>query len=170
MKKSLLTIFLLVFLAGCASTDIKSHVNPDLKGVTYKSILVDVKNTTFDYEDKLLADFCEELVSRKVRCFTKDALLPPIKEYTSAQRAKILGDHDIDGILIFDDLSGGGSSAYVRYDFYHVTLFDAMSGEKALLIKVKTVADGSPINMSDWVFIRSLIGNVMDEIDKSGLL
>ena len=88
------------FLAGCASTDMHSFVDPDFRGHAYQNLMISVQIDKLDQRDDAETIFTKEFDEIDGRCLRALDVLPPTREYTDAQFQRALKDAGVDGVLI----------------------------------------------------------------------
>ena len=195
--KNLALISLVFFMVGCATTKMKTHVDPEHRDRSYSRILVDAPNANFEFKDLMVKELCDGLSEKSVDCVTKDDLFPPTREYSEPQIFKIVEQNNIDGWLIVGIGSGTANSQYMgtqtfgsatvygnsisgsansmaMYSFsrqqgYSITMFDMESKHKAFIMDASTSASGLA-NISNSVFAESLANKIIDEMSAAGFI
>lgn len=111
-------LFLLpvVFLAGCAATEITSQLNPKFAGRSFGKILVHGNFQNLEYrkvaEDKL----CAEL-GRIVgfACFKSSEVFFPAEEHSAEEIASRLAELGVEGILTLQPTGSGTPSTFLPH-------------------------------------------------------
>lgn len=195
--KNLVVILFVFFLAGCATTKMKTHVDPEHRDRSYSKILVDAPNSNFEFKDLMVTELCGGLSQKSVDCVTKDELFPPTREYSESQIFKIIEQNNIDGWLTVGIGSGATNSQYMgtqtfgsatvygnsisgsansmaihsfsRQQGYSIIMFDMETKHKAFIMDASTSASGLA-NITNSVFAESLANKIINEMSAAGFI
>ncbi|MGH1374505.1 MAG: hypothetical protein ACRBBW_20885 [Cellvibrionaceae bacterium] len=193
----IVTITGLLMLVGCATTKMKTYVDPDYAGKQYSKILVNAPNANFEFKEILLDSFCKGLKDRGVECVVQDDLFPPTRTYSNQAAKDRIAELGIDGWLTVNLGAGGSSSRYMgshvfgsatttgntisgssnsiamhsfsRQQGYSIEMYDTKSERKAFVMSASTSASGLA-NITNSVFAKSLAKKIIDEMSASKLI
>lgn len=195
--KNLSLALLMLLMTGCATTKMQTHIDPEHRERTYTKILVDAPNANFEFKDLMITELCSGLKERSVDCMTKDALLPPTREYSEPRIFELIDQNGIDGWLVVGIGSGATNSQYMgsqtfgsatvygntisgssnsmsMYSFsrqqgYSITMFDMETKHKAFIMEASTSASGLA-NITNSVFAESLANKIINEMSAAGFI
>lgn len=184
-------------VASCATTNMKTYVDPEHKGKKYSKILVDSPNANFEFKDMLISGICQKIQKQSVTCVRKDDLFPPTREYSDQQLFEVISENQIDAWLIVGIGSGSSNSQYIgsntfgsakiygntaygssnsmatysysRQQGYSIVMYDMNTKHKAFIMDASTSASGLA-NVTNSVFASSLAGKIVKEMSASGFL
>ena len=190
MFRSLLILSCL-FTVSCATTNMKTYIDPEHIGKQYSKIIVDVPNATFEFKGLVIGKVCSGLQSKGVECVAKDDFLPPTREYSDEVLFELVEKNNIQGWLVISIGSGGKNSQYIgnqtfgsataygntaygntnsiamysinRNQSYTITMYDMSSKQKAFIMEASTSAQGMA-NTTDSVFAGSLAEKILNEM------
>lgn len=196
MKKVIL-VLVGILISGCATTNMKTYVDPEHKGKKYTKILIDSPNANFEFKDLLLSDICEKLQKYSVTCVRKDEIFPPTREYSDSQLFEVISNNKIDAWLVIGIGTGSSNSQYMgsntfgsatvygntaygsansmaMYSFsrqqgYSIAMYDMSTKHKAFIMDASTSASGLA-NVTNSVFASSLADKIVKEMSASGFL
>ncbi len=190
-------LFVILSLAGCATTSITGFTDPDFKNRRYTSLVVVTPNLNLEYSSLLQEKVCNAIQKVGNSCRRGLDLFPPTRTFEPDQIISILKDNHIDGYLLLtygggstqsqqigaltygsatvfsNTISAYGSStpvmSFSRSDGYSIVLIDTQTYKKAWVGGAKTQAQGLA-NITDDVFTDSLAEKVTSVLMEFGHL
>jgi hypothetical protein len=193
----LLLILSCFFVISCATTNMKTYVDPEHIGKQYSKIIVDVPNAGFEFKALVIGKVCSGLQGKGVECIGKDDFLPPTREYSDDALFQLVEKNNIEGWLIISIGSGNTSSQYIgnqtfgsataygntaygntnsiamysinRHQSYSITMYDMLTKQKAFIMEASTSAQGMA-NTTDAVFAGSLAEKILYEMSANKII
>ncbi len=106
-------IFAIFSLIGCATTEISSFKNPDIKISEYKKILVKADVRDIKLRKTLEKDLVSEFTKKEIDSVAYIDIFSPVKTYSETERDGILSENKIDCILSIELLDVQNNSEYI---------------------------------------------------------
>lgn len=130
MKKALLLIVPVFLLASCITTNTTSFVDPNYKLGTYKIRKVVVKADSTSLEEILLAEnaLTEKFKSLRVDAIKYVDLIPPTRNYSDKETAKIIASTGADSLFIIIAGTKSEVESYVPPTYHPGTSTSYISG------------------------------------------
>ena len=116
MKRNIvyLGIILLAFsFSSCATTNISSFTNSDIKISAYKKILVSVNSRDIDFRKTLELDLVNAFTSNGKNALSSISIISPLKEHTQNELKKIYSENGIDCVLSVSVMDASEESSYI---------------------------------------------------------
>jgi hypothetical protein len=107
MRRLLVAAVLAIVVAGCASTRIRSQVDPQARGHAYRKVMVFVDFRDMDLRQETERQFVAALASHDALAASSMDLLLPDREYSGEEEEKILVDAGIDAVLVVTPAGAG---------------------------------------------------------------
>ena len=171
------TVISVIFVTGCAYTEITSYKDPDFSAVSYGNLMVVVK--TDDMKQMGIGENSFEEVFRKLGIMLKKghSIFKPTEEKTDAEKMQIFKDMNIDGVIEVTFKSKDTktnihasrhdvSSSTTEYLKFTVDLIDIASGKKAWTALTETQGEDLALE----TMMDSLADAVFQQLKKDNLL
>jgi hypothetical protein len=107
MRRLLVAAVSAMVVAGCASTRIRSQVDPQVRGHAYRKVMVFVDFRDMDLRQDTERQFVAALASHGALAASSMDLLPPDREYSTEEETQILLDAGIDAVLVVTPAGAG---------------------------------------------------------------
>jgi hypothetical protein len=187
----LFLMLLCFFIISCATTNMKTYMDPEHIGKQYSKIIVDMPNANFEFKALVIGRVCSGLQGKGVECLAKDDFLPPTREYSDETLFQLVEENNIEGWLIISVDSGNTSTQYMgnqtfgsataygntaygntnsiamysinRHQSYRITMYDMFTKQKSFIMEASTSAQGMA-NTTDNVFAGSLAQKILNEM------
>ena len=92
-------LLVVIVLSGCASTKIRSFVDPDFRDKVYDRILIAPMYTDLEQRETAEAKFVDAFGASLVECVPSLTVMLPTRKYTDDQLFTLLSDREIDAVL-----------------------------------------------------------------------
>jgi hypothetical protein len=186
-------VFLLISLAGCATTKLTSFKDPDYGQKEFKRILVIAATGDLEKKFNLETSMVEALTSAGIYAVEGHKLFPPTRDFTDEEKTDINLKNNIDAHLVINVKGLGDKEEYVPiwgantvtdgatsqtnyhggyntekpWGEFETVLYDAANGKKAWI--ATSLTEGKELDNQSTV-ISSFCGKVVDKLFKDKLI
>lgn len=162
-----LVIVLFLFISGCASTKVTSHVDPEYKLEQYDKPVIIARIAPLSDKKLLEASFVKQLKLKNISAYHGTDVFSPTRELTKEYFISALKDTDADSILIIK-LKEGSSVSLMQYDI-------KLLGNKLHTVwignaETKLQQDGITEDSTDEVIFESVAEQVVNQLLKDGVI
>src|SRR5665647_2797624 len=106
-------LFLMVFICGCAFTNITSFRDPAFPDKSFSCMVVCSSDPSFAYSQMIENTLVSKLTNAGIKAFSSVAVVPPTRKYDMAEFSKAFIDFGCDGILLVDVTGGRKDVLYI---------------------------------------------------------
>ncbi|MFQ5424936.1 MAG: hypothetical protein ACE5F9_13280 [Phycisphaerae bacterium] len=90
---------IVILLSGCASTKMRSFVDPDFRGKVYERVLIAPMYTDLEQRETAEAKFVDAFEESVAECVPSMTIMLPTRKYTDDQLFSLLSDRSVDAVL-----------------------------------------------------------------------
>ena len=92
-------LLIVILLSGCASTKMRSFVDPDFRDKVYDRILIAPMYTDLEQREKAEEKFVDAFDESVAECVPSLTIMLPTRKYTDDQLFGLLSDSNVDAVL-----------------------------------------------------------------------
>lgn len=112
--RTLLSILVLVFVAGCVRTNVTSVANLSVRAnEPFKRLLVSATKMPLDEALAVEGALAKQLANKGMFALQRTKVLPPTQEYTPQEIGRVMQTNNLDGILIVSLGNKSTNESYV---------------------------------------------------------
>lgn len=92
-------LLVVILLSGCASTKMRSFVDPDFRDKVYDRILIAAMYADLEQRETTEAKFVDAFEESVAECVPSMTIMLPTRKYTDDQLFSLLSDRNVDAVL-----------------------------------------------------------------------